>query len=455
MTLASTDPGLLCGSEGYQRCAKIFGEAGTVDAYLQFEAALAEVQGRLGVIPGQAVAPIRAACDQGKLDLAKLRTGSLAVGYPIAPLVAMIADAAGPHGQWVHYGATTQDVMDTGMVLQLRQALSGILNDLDRTAHLLADLCAAHRRTPIAGRSKLQHGVPVSFGYKVAVWLDQILRARDGLSEALSRAEVLQFGGAVGSLAALQGHGMAVRRDLAAALSLREPDISWHVSRDRMVALASAVAALVAALAKMASDIAHLMSTEVGELLEPAAEGRGSSSTMPQKRNPVICEAILEAARDTRHVPTVVLEGMLQEHERGIGHGYRERTALCRAVQQLAGAVTLTNELVSGLEVNAPRMARNLDMTQGLIHAEAVMMQLSERLGRLKAHDILHRVSHRVASTGTRFEEALTAEARACLPGQADILAQQIEYAQEMIDLVLARIDTPESRPERARVAVD
>lgn len=437
MSLASTALGLVTQTTGYRRAADVFGEAGTIDAYLAFEAALAEVEGDLGVIPAEAVAPIATACRRDALNLDRLREAAAIVGYPIVPLVAMLAEAAGESGQWVHFGTTTQDVMDTAQVLQLRDVLTVTLADTMRVEQALAGLCHLHRRTPMAGRSKLQHGVPISFGYKVAVWLDQIVRTRIALGRALDEASVLQFGGAVGTLASLRAHGMAVRGRLARRLSLAEPDISWHASRDRMVALAGAVAALLGALAKVAVDVAHLMSTEVGELREPAAAGRGSSSTMPQKRNPVICEAIIEAARSIQHVPGVLFGAMLQEHERGIGHGYRERAALCGAVQQLSGAVSLAEELVSGLEVDAGRMSKNLNLTNGLIHTEAMMIHLSEQIGRIEAHRVLHDVAHRVGKTGGELGVALREATGMALPASVLDFDAQAEVAQAMIDRVL------------------
>jgi 3-carboxy-cis,cis-muconate cycloisomerase len=438
MSLASTAPGLLSHTLGYQRAAMVFGEDGTVDAYLRFEAALAEVEGSLGVIPPESVAPIMAACQREKLDMGALRHAAAAVGYPIVPLVSMLADLAGEHGQWVHFGTTTQDVMDTAHVLQLRDALTPVLADGLRVEQLLASLCETHRRTPMAGRSKLQHGVPITFGYKIATWLDQIVRARSALARALEEASVLQFGGALGTLASLRRDGMTVRRALAARLSLAEPDISWHVSRDRMAALASSIAAFLAALGRMASDISHLMATEIGELHEPAAAGRGSSSTMPQKRNPVLCEALIEAARSVQHVPGVVLDAMLQEHERGIGQLYRERAALSDAVQQLSGAVSLAEDLLSGLDVDETRMRENLNLTNGLIYAESLMIQLSDRIGRLEAHRVLHEASHQVSENGADFRVAVQQATGMDVAGMALGLDAQVDAAQEMIDRVLA-----------------
>lgn len=442
MSLASTAPGLLSRTPGYLRASNIFGEAGTVDAYLQFEAALAEVQGALGVIPAEAVSPIKEACRRELLDIETLRRDAAAVGYPIVPLVSMLAKLAGEHGQWVHYGTTTQDVMDTAQVLQMRSALAGAVADMTKVERRLAELCDRHRHTLMAGRSKLQHGVPISFGYKVAVWLDQILRARRGLVRAMEEASVLQFGGAVGSLASLGDKGLAVRVAFARRLSLMEPSISWHVSRDRMAALASAAAILLAALAKMAVDIALMVSTEVGELAEPAVDGRGSSSTMPQKRNPVICEAIIESARQVQHVPSLVLDAMLQEHERGIGHGYRERAALCEAICQLSGSVSLATELLVGLEIDEERMRDNLAITRGLIQSEAVMMHLARSVGRVEAHHVLANVSKQMAGRqGGDLRSVLLAEAGIDLPDQVLSDVSQIEQAHQMIDQILRNAD--------------
>ena len=444
MSLASTAPGLLTQTPGYKRAESVFGEVGTLAAYLKVEAALAEVEGELGVIPLQAVAPIVAACRSANIDTEALRKAAAVVGYPIAPLVSMLAERAGTWGQWVHFGATTQDIMDTAQVLQLREVLTVTFEEAARVEHLLVKLCDFHRRTPMVGRSKLQHGVPISFGYKIAAWLDLIGRTRDGLVRALEEASIVQFGGAVGTLASLQGIGMKVREHLARRLSLSEPDISWHVSRDRMAALAAAIAALLAALAKMAVDISHLMSTEVLELREPAADGRGSSSTMPQKRNPVICEAIIEAARSVQHVPAVLYGAMLQEHERGIGHGYRERAALCDSAMQLSGAVSLADELLAGLEVDADRMRRNLALTQGLVYTEAVMIHLSDRLGRIKAHEILHAVSHKVSSTDKDLGIALRELTGLELPPDVLQFHSQVEASQGMIDRVLQHQRCPD-----------
>lgn len=437
MSLASTFPGLLSSASGYTFAETVFGEAGTVDAYLQFEAALACTEAELGIIPREAASSIAGVCRRELLDIKTLREQASLVGYPIVPLIDMLAELAGEHGQWIHFGTTTQDVMDTAMILQIRRVGDFVIREALDVEQLLSRLCQEHRRTPMAGRSKLQHGTPISFGYKVAVWLDQLHRTRLRLSSALQEAYVLQFGGANGTLSCLKGEGTKVRRLLATKLELTEPDISWHVNRDRIAALSAAVSALHAALAKVALDIALMASTEVGELCEPFASGRGSSSTMPQKRNPVICEAIIEAAREAQHTPALILDAMLQEHERGIGHAYRERTALCRDMTQLAGTISLASELLSGIEVDTGRMKQNLDATEGLIYAEAIMIHLSQTLGRIKAHHLLAELSRKSQNRSPSLSTFQDAGIK--VPEHLFSAEMEIEAAQPMIDLVLEK----------------
>ncbi|WP_316861866.1 adenylosuccinate lyase family protein [uncultured Cohaesibacter sp.] len=440
MSLASTDPGLVTKTTGYRRSLQIFSEEGTVDAYLRFEAALAEAEGALGVIPKEAVEPILRHCHIEAIDLDSLRQGSAVVGYPIVSLVAQLGEKVGVHGQWVHYGATTQDAMDTAQVLQLVEATDAILADLGPVKQMMTVLADTYRATPMPGRTKIQHGVPLSFGYKVAVWLDQIERSGQMLRRARHEAAVLQFGGAVGTLASLGGDGPAVRSALARRLGLACPEISWHVSRDRMAQLAGALAIQAAAFGKMAMDIALMMSTEVRELLEPAVDGRGSSSTMPQKRNPVICEAIIESARSIQHVPGVLLDAMLQEYERGIGHGYRERVVLCEAVAHLAGIVSLSSDLLSGLGVNVDQMKNNLFLTHGLIHSEAIMMYLSRQLGRLEAHHILQKVARRIEASGEDIGFVLEEESGITFPVALLEATGSIDSADHMITAVLDKV---------------
>lgn len=445
MSLASSAPGLLSRTDGYLRTAAIFSDEGTVDAYLTFESALAKVQGTLGVIPSDVIAPIRAVCLLEKLNMSKLTREAAQVGYPIVPLVNQLAELAGESGQWVHYGATTQDVMDTAQVLQMRSAGQMILQEMVSLESLLSNMADQHRHTMMVGRSKIQHAVPITFGYKVAVWLDQINRRRHALANAIDNASVVQFGGATGTLASLPEIGLAIRASLAAELGLQEPDISWHVSRDRMADVVYSLASVAAALGKMAVDISHMMSTEVGELHEPAADGRGTSSTMPQKRNPVLCEAIIEVARDVRSYPARMLDAMLQDHERAIGHGYGERRALTAAMSETAGAVTLAVGLVDGLEVHPETMASNVDQSRGLVYAEAAMLHLADQLGRLEAHHSLHQVCNRVSEEGVTLQQALN-DAGINVPDSIFQTLNQQKSTSLMIERVIAKVSSEGNR---------
>lgn len=441
MSLASSAPGLLSRMDGYLRTATLFSDEGTVDAYLTFESTLAKVQGALGVIPPEVVTSIREACILEKLDIPRMTREAAQVGYPIVPLVKQLAELAGPSGQWVHYGATTQDVMDTAQVLQMRSAGHMIVQEMVALESLLASMAKQYCHSTMVGRSKIQHAVPITFGYKVAVWLDQINRRRHALANAIENASVVQFGGATGTLASLPEIGLTIRARLADELGLKEPDISWHVSRDRMADVVYALASVAAALGKMAVDIAHMMSTEVGELHEPAAGGRGSSSTMPQKRNPVLCEAIIEAARDVRSYPARLLEAMLQDHERAIGHGYGERRALTAAMSETAGAVALALELIKGLEVHPDIMASNVDRSNGLVYAEAAMLYLADQLGRVEAHHVLHQVCQRVSSEGVTLQQALE-DAGITVPESIFQPLNQQQCATHMIEQVITKVNT-------------
>ncbi|WP_226575867.1 class-II fumarase/aspartase family protein [Acuticoccus sediminis] len=442
MQLATIAEGLISATPGYRETTARFDDPSTVEAYLTFERALARVQGALGIIPADAAATVVEVCRLENVDLDGLRAGTARVGYVIVPLVAMLAEKAGPHGEWLHYGTTTQDVMDTGLALQLRDAAPGLLGTLGEVCQLLASLAEAHRRTPMAGRSKLQHAAPISFGYRCAVWLDQIHRRAERLADALEGAATLQYGGAVGTLAALGADGIAVREGLARELGLAEPEITWHVSRDRFADATHAFSAATAALAKMAGDITFLMATEVAELREPYSNGRGSSSTMPQKRNPVISEAIIEAARRTRLLPAALLEAMTQDQDRGIATAYLERGAIVDAARLTAGAASLAVELVGGLEVDVARMRTNLGATGGLIHAEAAMMALSAEHGRVAAHTLLHALCHEASVQRRDLAEVAAAKGYALAPEIFDPGAG-LGSQDAMIDAVLARTRPP------------
>ena len=441
MTLGALEPGLLAGTDAYRSAQDIFGESGTVAAYLSFEAGLAMAEVRAGIIRTEVGDSIVRACRLEVLDLPRLRCDTAQVGYPIVPLVSQLVGAAGEAGQWVHFGATTQDVMDTALVLQIQRAAPLVLQPLEQVCGVLRNLAEQHRHTVMAGRSKQQHALPITFGFKAAVWLDQLDRQRRALEVSVEQARVVQFGGGVGTLAALNGSGLSVRAYLADELGLNVPDITWHVSRDRLANLVHALAMVNACLGKIAVDIVHLMSTEVGELREPYADGRGTSSTMPQKRNPVLSEAILEAARSASAGPSQMVWAMLQDHERAVGSCHIERRAIANGFMLAAGASELAHDLLKDIEVNSIKMKDNLELTNGFMMAESAMMLVAQKFGRYEGHKIVHHACEMAAAEGQSLKE--------CLMESGDVGSVELEAVlnpksylgatDDMINSVLAR----------------
>ncbi|MAY88178.1 MAG: 3-carboxy-cis,cis-muconate cycloisomerase [Pseudooceanicola sp.] len=438
----SIGAGIIAGTTGYRRATEAFSETATLEAYLKFERALAEVQGALGIIPKGSADKLVALCQLEAIDRAALRLGVARVGYAIVPLVSQLADKAGPDGQWLHFGTTSQDVMDTALVLQIQTLRGPLVDALNRVRARLGDLADEHRNSAMAGRSKLQHAAPVSFGYRAAVWLDQVARCGDRFVAALDEVAVVQFGGSVGTLSSLGDDGIRTRAGLARQLGLGEPEITWHVTRDRLSNLVFQIASVLGALAKIADDIIFQMATEVAELREPFADGRGSSSTMPQKRNPVMSEAVIEAARQARVLPGQMLDAMVQGQDRGIGHSYIETRAIAEGMRLLFGAAELMGEILDGLEVDSARMRQNLDVSNGLIHAEAAMFALSEGHGRIAAHHLLHQLCHEAMTTG-RPLPALLAERGYHLPAEVFDAGMSQAARDDMIDRVLVRATVP------------
>jgi len=377
---------------------------------LDVEAALARAQTRLGLIPAGAAKEITAKADIARFDLDLLRQGTELAGYPIVPLVKLLSEAcAGEAGRYVHWGATTQDIVDTALVLQLRDALELLAEDLDGVAAALTALAARFRDTPMAGRTHLQHALPITFGFKCALWLSAVRRHQDRLAGLREDIRVVQFGGAVGTLASLGADGIRVAEALAGELGLRAPAIAWHVDRAPLAELACFLGLLTGTLGKIATDIALLMQTEVGEVAEPYQKGRGGSSTMPQKRNPIACELILAAAKNLRQLVPVMLDAMVADHERATGPWHAEWVALPQMLALTAGALHHARATLEGLEVDPERMRRNLELTQGTILAEAVMMALAPFTGRQEAHHVVADASREAIESGRHLREVLDA----------------------------------------------
>ncbi len=386
----------------------IFSDRATVARYVEVEVALAKVQGALGLVPAEAAAAIAAKSDASVLDLAKLKAETDLVGYPIVGVVHQLQKQCGEAGRYLHWGATTQDIIDTATVLQMRSALDLVGAELDVIGTALADLTRKHRATVMAGRTHLQHALPVTFGLKTAVWLSMIDRHRERLAQLKPRVLIGQFGGAAGTLASLGSDGLKAHDALMAELKLGASPVPWHVARDGVAEAVTFLALVTGTLAKIATDVVLMMQTEVGEAFEPFMPGRGSSSTMPQKRNPISSEFIIAAARNVRQDVGLMLDALaFSDHERATGPWQSEWVALPRAFIASAGALAQSKFLATGLIVDAKRMRRNLDMTGGLIVAEAVMMELAKRIGRGPAHDLVYGACRNAIEGGTLLIDEL------------------------------------------------
>jgi 3-carboxy-cis,cis-muconate cycloisomerase len=381
---------------------EVFCDQGRVQAMLDFEAALARAEARVGLIPQSAVASIEAACQAGHYDFAVLGEAIATAGNSAIPLVKalgkQIAASDAEAERYVHLGATSQDVMDTGLVLQLRQALALIESDLAQLGDILATQAKRYVATPLAGRTWLQHATPVTLGMKIAGWLGAVTRSRQRLQELKPRLLVLQFGGASGTLAALGAQAMPIAEALAGELQLSLPDQPWHTQRDRLVEFGSVLGLIAGSLGKLGRDISLLMQTEAGEVFEPSAPGKGGSSTMPHKRNPVGAAVLIGAATRVPGLLSTLFSAMPQEHERSLGLWHAEWETLPEICCLVSGSLKQALLVAQGLEVDADRMARNLDLTQGLVLAEAVSIVLAQRVGRDTAHHLLERCCKRAVA---------------------------------------------------------
>ncbi|MGC5702861.1 3-carboxy-cis,cis-muconate cycloisomerase [Pseudomonas sp. NFXW11] len=406
---------------------EVFCDRGRLQGMLDFEAALARAEARVGLIPPSAVASIEAACRAELYDFQALGQAIATAGNSAIPLVKAlgreIAKSDAEAERHVHLGATSQDVMDSGLVLQLRRALELLEHDLQRLGEILATQAQRYADTPLAGRTWLQHATPVTLGMKIAGWLGALSRSRERLQQLKPRLLVLQFGGASGTLAALGQQALPVAQALAEELQLSLPEQPWHTQRDRLVEFASVLGLVAGSLGKLGRDISLLMQTEVAEVFEPAAAGKGGSSTMPHKRNPVGAAVLISAATRVPGLVSTLFAAMPQEHERSLGLWHAEWETLPEICCLVSGALQQALLLVEGLEVDSARMARNLDLTQGLVQAEAVSIALAQRLGRETAHHLLEHCCKRAVAEQRHLREVLADEPQVC----AELSAAQRE----------------------------
>jgi 3-carboxy-cis,cis-muconate cycloisomerase len=396
---------------GSTAMGEVFSDAARIQHMLDFESALARAEARSDVISAAAAQAIASKCKAQLIDANALADATAVSLNPAIPLVkqltALVAKDDPEAARFVHWGATSQDANDTGLVLQIRQAFDILEADLADLCAGLTQLAQNYRSTPMAGHTLMQHASPTTFGAKVAGWLDAMNRHRDRFAETRARMLVLQFGGAVGTLAALQKKGLQVAEALAADLHLGLPAMPWHTQRDRVAEMATTLGLCTGTLGKIARDISLHMQTEIAEIFEPAGEGRGGSSTMPHKRNPVSAAVVLSAATRVPGLVSTMLNAMVQEDERGLGNWQAEWETLPEIFRLTAGALHQMKTIVPHLEIDAKRMRRNLDATQGLIFAEAVAMALRKYIGKSAVHELLEVASRQARESGKHLREVL------------------------------------------------
>ncbi len=399
--------------------AALFDDTATVRAMALVEAALARAEAATGSIPPLAAARIAEAAGTFVADLDALGRGTEQSGVAVIDFVAQFrAHVGGDAAQWVHWGATSQDIVDTALVLQLRDAITLIADRLDRVVDALAELAEAHRGTVMAARTRYQQALPTTFGLKCAGWLLPLVRCRKRLAELRPRLLVVQFGGAAGTLAALGGDGVPVMERLAAELDLACPPLPWHTQRDGIVELGSWLSLVTGALGKLGQDAVLLAQTEVGEIDESAGGGRGGSSTMPQKANPVTGEALVAAARLNATLLGGLHQAQIQEHERG-GVGWQMEWATLPTMVVTAGAgLSKAAALLERLSVSAGRMRDNLGAADGLILAEAATFALAVHMPRPEAQELVKSAVRSVMSEGGHLVDALMARTPAAVDWQ-------------------------------------
>jgi 3-carboxy-cis,cis-muconate cycloisomerase len=435
---------------------RVWSDENRTQKYLDVEAALATVQARLAIIPQAAASEIVRNCRLERLDMARLKADTERIGYPVLGVVSQLnALCRDRLGEYCHWGATTQDITDTATVLQIREALELVEAELRDIAQALAALARKHRDTPMIGRSNLQQAVPITFGYKMAALLSAIERHRERLAQLRPRVLVGEFGGACGTLASIEKGALETQAALMQALGLGVPDIAWHTIRDSIAEVGAFLGLVGGTLGKLAMDVKLMMQTEVAEVYEPFAHGRGSSSTMPQKRNPISSCYIHAAISVVRQHAAALMDAMVADHERSTGPWEIEWIVLPEAFCLTHGALRQARVLLEGLEVDAKAMRRNLDMTGGLVMSEALMMGLGPHLGREYAHDLVYDLCRESVTRGVPLIELAAAHPeiarhlnRAALERILDP-ANYLGQAGEMVDRVRGLYSTQSLRPLR------
>ena len=425
----------------------VFTDSSHFEAWLRTEIALTKAQEQVGLIPKGVSERLQKSASINKFNKSEMKAEFEKIGFPILPFVKQLTKLCDPEtARWVHYGTTTQDILDTGMVLQIRDGLRLIEGDQTGIIQTLITLVRKHHYTVMAGRTFQQLAAPITFGYKAAVWLDEILRHQQRLQEIKPRLLVGQCAGAVGTFAPLGDKGLEVQRLMMEELGLGVPDITWHTARDRWSELVSWMAMLASTLAKIANEVALLMRSEIGELSEPFETGRGASTTLPQKRNPIACEPIIANAHRLRELASSQMIAMIQEHERGaLGQMHLEWMVMPDAFLFLSGALHHSRFILENLWVDIANMRKNLDLQGGLIMSEAVMMGLASKVGKSKAHHMVYAAAGKSRDAGITLREAILDDKdimKHLSEKELDKLLDPVNYigsAGEMVEAVLAK----------------
>ncbi|MCB1549375.1 MAG: adenylosuccinate lyase [Hyphomicrobiaceae bacterium] len=408
----------------------IFSDRNRVQKWLDIERVLAEVQAEIGMIPAAAAAEIARHCDAAKIDLSQIGAGVAATAHPLVPALRIVEGlCADGLGEFIHYGATTQDIMDTGIVLQVKEAWPLLKGDLGACRTALAALAGRHRATVMVGRTHGQQALPITFGFKVAVWIDEIDRHLERMTEAEPRLFVGNLTGAVGTMASFDGHGRRMQREVLTRLGLGTPRICWHAARDRYGELAFLMTQISSTLAKIANQIYTLQQIEFDELAEPHPHGKVGSSTMPHKRNPALMELTVGLGRLVRAKQVALTDALLVEHERDVSCNQVERTSIPEMMIYVGAMLTHMRYCFEGLEVKPARMRANADLLGGLLLSERVMLALGRHIGKQTAHEVVYEIAMQAFEASTPFKTALLADPRVAAHLDAETITSLLDPA--------------------------
>lgn len=431
----------------------IFSDEQRLQAWLDTEIALAKAEETVGVIPAGTAEKIQKVAKLENLDTKAMKVEFDKVGFPILPFVHQLVKICDPEAaRWIHYGSTTQDILDTGAVLQIREGLNVVEKEINAIIKALANLAKTHRDTVMPGRTFQQLAAPITFGYKVAVWIDEMFRHLERLNELKKRVLVGQCAGAVGTFATIGDKGLEVQKEMMKELDLGVPSITWHTARDNWGEVISMLGLLTASLGKIATEIAILMRSEIGEISEPFEKGRGASTTLPQKRNPISCQPIIAISHRMREMVGSQFIAMIQEHERAIGPMHLEWMVIPEAFVLTSGSLNHSKNILEDLFIDKNKMRSNLEIGGGLLMSESVMMGLAPKTGRNVAHDLVYSAAGRAMDQKKTLREVLLEDQeiqKHLSETEIDVFLNPSNYvgsAGKMVDNVLSKITNLKSK---------